>query len=143
MEGSLSLEGVGGNPFPITTVPFTLNTTVKPPLLVDGVNNFYACNSNPAGFCLTDEDGNGGSMWQGAEFCGLQAGDYEFNYIPIAAPSATWEPATPGVQTNVFSLSGAVVGGTSIPTAPQWALILLSIALGAFGVGVLRRRNAA
>ena len=50
-EGSFNLVGINGNPFPSTTVPFSLTTGTKPPLLVDGVNNFFACNRLPNSFC--------------------------------------------------------------------------------------------
>ena len=145
-EGSFNLVGINGNPYPSTTVPFSLSVGVKPPLLIDGTNNFFACNRLPNGLCPTDEDASGGSKWQGVQFTGLQAGDYRFTYIPIVNPSADWAPATQGVQTNTLSLSGAVVGrggpAADIPTLSEWALILLSIAVALVGFGVSRRRRS-
>jgi len=105
LEGSFNLVGINGNTYPSTTVPFTLSTCTKPPLLVDGINNFFACSSNPNGFCATDEDASGGTKWQGVTMTGLQAGEYQFTYIPIANPSADWEPATPGVLSNTFVIT--------------------------------------
>lgn len=143
-EGSFNLVGINANPYPSTTVPFSLSVGVKPPLLIDGVNNFFACNRLPTSFCPTDEDAQGGTKWQGVTFSNLQPGDYRFTYMPIVNPSADWAPATPGVQTNTLTLTGAVVGGavvvTDIPTLSEWSLILLSLLLGATAVFVLRRR---
>lgn len=135
-EGSFNLIGINGNPFPSTTVPFNLSTGIKPPLLVDGVNNFYACNRLPNSFCPTDEDNNGGSKWQGVTFTGLAAGDYRFTYIPIANPSADWAPATEGVRSNSITLSGVIVGGppvaSDIPTLNPAMLALLAFAVAGF-----------
>ena len=143
-EGSFNLVGINANPYPSTTVPFSLTTGTKPPLLVDGVNNFYACNRLPNSFCPTDEDQTGGTKWQGVQFCGLQAGDYRFTYIPIAQPSADWDPATPGVQTNTLTLTGVIVGGpasaSDIPTLSEWAMILLMTLLAGAAYLRLRRR---
>lgn len=144
-EGSFNLVGINGNPYPSTTVPFSLSVGVKPPLLIDGTNNFFACNRLPNGLCPTDEDAQGGSKWQGVQFTGLQAGDYRFTYIPIANPSADWASATPGVNSNTLTLSGAVVGGpppaTDIPTLSEWTLILLGGLVALFGIGRLSRRR--
>ena len=143
-EGSFNLVGINGNPYPSTTVPFTLTTGTKPPLLIDGVNNFFACNRLPNSFCPTDEDMTGGSKWQGVLFTGLQAGDYRFTYIPIQFPSADWDPATPGVQTNTLTLSGSIVGGppssTDIPTLSEWGMIIMMALLAGAAWFRLRRR---
>ena len=150
-EGSFNLVGLGGTPFPSTTVSFTLSAGClpgvalcpnKPAGLVDGVTNFYAC--SPDNLCATDVDSNGPvNKWQGVTFSGLTAGQYQFTYIPIANPSADWAPANTAVQTSVVTLSGAVVGGpapaTDIPTLSEWALILLATLMA--GMGVLYRRK--
>lgn len=139
-EGSFNLVGINGNPYPSTTVAFSLSVGVKPPLLIDGVNNFFACSRLPNSFCPTDEDNTGGTKWQGVTFTGLQAGDYRFTYIPIANPSADWDPATPGVQTNTITLTGTIVGGaTDVPTLSEWSLILLTLLLGTAALYGLRR----
>ena len=95
-EGSFNIVGVNGNPYPDTTVAFdqTFDGTgdVRPPGLVDGVNLFYGCDSN--GLCDTDEDNEGGDKWQGVTFTGLQAGDYQYSYIPAANPTADWRPSS-------------------------------------------------
>ncbi len=143
-EGSFNLVGINGNPYPSTTVPFSLSVGVKPPLLIDGVNNFFACNRLPNGLCPTDEDNTGGTKWQGVQFNNLTAGDYRFTYIPIVNPSADWAPATNGVQTNTLTLSGVVVGSgasTEIPTMSEWAMILMAILLAGSGYLFLRRRS--
>lgn len=143
-EGSFNLVGINGNPFPSTTVAFSLSVGVKPPLLIDGVNNFFACNVNPNGLCPTDVDQTGGTKWQGVQFNNLTAGDYRFTYIPIVNPSADWAPATNGVQTNTLSLSGVVVGSgasNEIPTMSEWAMILMALLLAGSGYLFLRRRS--
>lgn len=145
-EGSFNLVGINGNPYPSTTVPFALSVGTKPPLLVDGVNNFFACNRLMNGLCPTDEDATGGTHWQGVQFNNLVAGDYRFTYIPIANPSAHWAPATPGVLSNTLSLSGVVVGGPSgppaeIPTLSEWSLLLLALLLGTVAMYAVRRRG--
>lgn len=143
-EGSFNLVGINGNPFPSTTVPFNLSVGVKPPQLIDGTNNFFACNRLPNGLCPTDEDNSGGSKWQGVQFNNLQAGDYQFTYIPIANPSADWASATPGVNSNTLSLSGSIVNAAppaDIPTLSEWTLILLGGLVAVFGIGRLSRRR--
>jgi hypothetical protein len=83
----------------------------------------------------------GGTKWQGVTFNNLQAGDYQFTYIPIVNPSADWAPATPGVQSNSLTLTGVIVGAaTDIPTLSEWSLILLTLLLGTVALYVLRRR---
>jgi len=144
-EGSFNLVGINGNPYPSTTVAFSLTSGTKPPLLIDGVNNFFACNRLPNSFCPTDEDMSGGTKWQGVQFNNLIAGDYRFTYIEIANPSADWDSATPGVGTNTLTLTGVVVGGgpvtpSDIPTLSEWSLLLLTLLLGTVTVYVLRRR---
>jgi hypothetical protein len=120
LEGDFNLVGINGNTYPSTTVAFTLSTCTKPALLVDGVNNFYACTSNPNGFCATDEDAPPiGTKWQGVTMTGLTAGEYRFTYIPIANPSLDWTPATAGVLSNTF-----VITEEYIDDCPTDAVIL-------------------
>lgn len=139
-EGSLTLVGINGNPFPSTTVPFTLHTGTKPAGLDDGTTNFYATNAGP--LASTDVDNIGPvTSWQGVTFTGLQAGDYQFTYVPIASPSAHWDPWNDGILSNTVTISGALLGeATSIPTLSPTALILLSIAVALVGIGLSRRR---
>ncbi|MGE3298190.1 MAG: IPTL-CTERM sorting domain-containing protein [Porticoccaceae bacterium] len=139
-EGSLTLVGINGNPFPSTTVPFALHTGTKPTGLDDGTTNFYATNAGP--LAATDVDGLGPvTSWQGVTFTGLQAGDYQFTYVPIASPSAHWDPWNAGILSNTVTISGALLGGaTSIPTLSPTALILLIIAVALIGIGLSRRR---
>jgi hypothetical protein len=149
-EGSFNLVGINGTVYPSTTVSFNLsqgcttlipNCPQKPAGLVDGTNNFYAC---AAGLCNTDVDGNGPvGKWQGVQFNGLQAGTYQFTYIPIANPSADWAPANAAVQTSTVVLSGSIVNGTvnTVPTLSEWALILLALLVaGSTMIGLHRRR---
>jgi hypothetical protein len=143
-EGSLDLVGINGNSFPLTNTAFDLTSGTLPSGLIAGDNYFFACSSNPNGFCSTDEDQQGGNKWQGVEYCGLQPGDYQFTYIPIANPSQDWEPATPGVLSNVFSLDAAALGGggtQAVPTLSEWALIILSLAMALTAMVMLPRRR--
>lgn len=149
-EGSFNLVGINGNTYPSTTVAFNLSqgcTTFidpcpnKPAGLVDGTSNFYACT---AGLCNTDVDGNGPvDKWQGVQFTGLQAGTYRFTYIPIASPSADWNPANAAVQSSIVTLSGAIVNGTAtpVPTLSEWAMVLLALLIAGTTVITLRRRR--
>jgi hypothetical protein len=153
-EGSMQLEGVAPTVFAPTVVNFTLsagcspglpNCPNKPAGLIDGTTNFYACDAPPAGqtLCATDVDGDGPvNKWQGVTFNNLQAGTYRFTYLPIANPSADWEPANNAVRTNVVTLSGSIVSGVeaAIPTMSEWAMILMGLLLAGSAVTVLRRR---
>lgn len=137
-EGSLNLVGISGNPFPSTTVPFTLSSATKPVGLIDGTTNFYATNAGT--LAPTDVDGWCGCFsWQGVTFTGLQPGQYQFTYIPIASPSAHWAPLNAGVQTNSVTITQGQLGTADIPTLSEWSLILLTLLLGAAALYGLRR----
>ena len=150
LEGSLNLVGVGGNPFPSTTVAYTqlvgagtLSGGGKPAGLVDGVSNFYIPSTTGSGALVGTEAGFNASCpacgpvnhWQGVTFTGLGAGSYQFTYIAIANPSAEWTPLNSALN-GVFDLSG-VVQPSGVPDAGS-TLALLSMGLGVFGV--MRRR---
>lgn len=154
-EGSLSLEGVGGTVFGPTTNMFDLLTLSMPTGLIDGVTNFYA-GLGPVGTPgLADTEVPFNTIgcpacgpidhWQGVTFAGLTAGDYQFNYVPIANPSQEWTPWNDDLN-GIFTLTGAVVnpnpGGDGPGVVPLPAgLPLLLVGLGAFGI-VARRRKA-
>jgi fibronectin-binding autotransporter adhesin len=133
-EGSFNLVGINGNPFPSTTVPFTLNTGTKPAGLIDGTTNFYATNAGP--LAPTDVDGLCGCFsWQGVTFTGLQPGQYQFTYIPIANPSAHWAPWNAQVQTNSVTITQGLLGAVTIPTLGPAALALLALAIAGIAFG--------
>lgn len=125
-EGSLQLVG----PSMATTVAFTMVVTSKPGGLIDGTNNFY---SNAGGTALTGTPvaitGNGGSFngqasgvlgWQGVRFTGItRPGTYTFTYIPIANPTAEWNPINNAILTASFTLSAATLGTTFASLLPS------------------------
>jgi autotransporter-associated beta strand protein len=114
-EGSFSL--VGQDVTYTATVPFTLITSTKPTGLIDGDTNFYSDGSQ-----LTGVDTSGGIFaWQGVSFTDLVAGTYVFTYIPIATPTATWQPIDNIILSSQVTLTAAVLGGggSSTPAEPS------------------------
>ena len=124
-EGSLLLVG----PSVSTTVAFTMVVTNKPSGLIDGTTNFY---SNSAGTGLSGTpvpiSGSGGSFngqassvlgWQGVHFTGItRPGTYTFTYVPIANPTAEWNPISSGILTASFTLSALTLGTTFTSLLP-------------------------
>jgi uncharacterized protein YhjY with autotransporter beta-barrel domain len=124
-EGSLQLVG----PSISTTVAFTMLIATKPSGLIDGTTNFY---SNAAGTALTGTPvpiaHNGGSFnglassvlaWQGVQFTGItKPGTYTFTYIPIAVPTAQWNPISNAILTATFTLSAQTLGTTFTSLLP-------------------------
>lgn len=124
-EGSLQLVG----PSLATTVAFTMVVATKPGGLIDGTTNFY---SNSAGTGLSGTpvpiSGAGGSFngqassvvsWQGVRFTGItRPGTYTFTYIPIANPTAEWNPISNGILTASFTLSALTLGTTFTSLLP-------------------------
>lgn len=140
-EGTFNLVGINGNPYPSTTVSFTLSTGTKPAGLTDGTTNFYATNAGP--LSPTDVDNLCGCFsWQGVTFTGLSPGQYQFTYIPIANPSAHWDPWNAQVQTNVVTVTQGQLGGpVAIPTLSQWAMWVMASLLGLWGMVMLHKRK--
>ncbi len=152
-EGSLSLEGVNGNPYALTTVAFDLlagpGIAFKPSGLIDGVTNFYAPSiTDPNAALVGSEAGFNASCpacgpverWQGVTFVGLTAGDYQFTWIPIASPTAQWDIINNNLN-GIFSLGDSVVNGDTTPL--PGALPLFASGLGALGLIARRRKRKA
>ncbi len=148
-EGSLSLAGVLGNPFPLTQVAFNqvagVGVGLKPAGLVDGTTNFYIPNiSDPNAALVNTEAGFNASCpacgpvdrWQGVTFAGLTAGSYQFTWIPAANPTAQWDILNNNMN-GIFDLRG-VVNPTGAPDGGAaaalfgGALALLAVALRRF-----------
>lgn len=154
LEGSMNLVGVNGNTFASTTNPFTIGAGVgpnppfsggKPAGLVDGVTNFFSpCNTSNVPLLLVDPVCFGGvNHWQGALFTGLTAGDYQFNWTPIANPTAEWSPENPNMN-GIFTLGGVVIGCGG-PNQPACAVpvpaVLPLIGIGLFSMAMTLRRR--
>lgn len=127
-EGSFNLVGINGNPFPSTTVPFSLIANTKPVGLIDGTTNSYA-------------PGYGNSsvtVWQGAPFTNLVAGDYQFTYIPLGNPTANWAPIGPSILSGTVTVTQAALSGpTPVPEPSSLAMC----AVAACVIGAARRRR--
>lgn len=153
LEGSMNLVGVMGNPFPSTTVPFTILTCTgvacKPAGLVDGVNNFYTpdatiggsapLSGSEAGFLAGCPACGPTNHWQGAVFTGLGPGSYQFTWTPIANPSAEWSLFNTNMN-GIFDLTG-VIQPPGTPAIPEPSTILL-FGSGLIGLGAWRMRKA-
>ncbi len=147
-EGSFNLVGINGNTFPSTTVVFSLNAGFKPAGLVDGTTNFYADNANGlTPTCTIGVNACPGTVqtpgsWQGVTFNGLQVGQYQFTYIPIANPSAHWAPWNTAVQSSTVTITQGVLGVAAvIPTLDPAMLALMALVVAGLGVLVLRRMS--
>ena len=52
--------------------------------------------------------------WQGATFSGLSAGTYQFTYIPIAQPTATWQPVDSYILSSSIVLTSEFLSGGTL-----------------------------
>lgn len=123
-EGQLKLEGINGTNFDEQTVSFTTVVQEKPDGLNDGDNNFFTNGTVLVG--NFNESSYQGTIhaWQGVEFTDLNAGNYRFTYIPIAQPTATWDPWDDVILTSTVELTAEIVQGTPtgrfIPVANKY-----------------------
>lgn len=126
-EGSLNLVGINGNTFGSTTVAWSLTASTQSAGLVNNVTNFLDANYN----------GGFGDVrsWQGVNFTGLQAGDYQFTYVPIASPSAHWAPWSSNILSGTVSLNQEIV--QAVPEPAPLALF----GLGLLGLTIVRRKR--
>jgi hypothetical protein len=152
-EGSLSLQGVNGNPYALTTVVFNLlagpGIAFKPSGLIDGLTNFYIPDSgaspnaalvgSEAGFDAACPACGPVDRWQGVTFVGLSPGDYQFTWIPIAFPTAQWDILNRNMN-GVFTLDAGVVNPSPVPLPA--ALPLFASGLAALGLLARRKRKA-
>ncbi|QUM75782.1 PEP-CTERM sorting domain-containing protein [Moritella sp. 24] len=144
LEGSMTLEGINGTLFAATTLPFNMNTLVKPAGLIDGITNFFVTgNANQAGNPLSNDDtaylaicpGCGPvTAWQGVTFNGLTAGDYQFTYVPQANPTFDWRPWNDSLS-STLTLAGTVVN--PVPEPSMFGLLGLGLVL----LGIQRRKR--
>ena len=57
--------------------------------------------------------------WQGVHFTGItRPGTYTFTYVPIANPTAEWDPISSGILTASFTLSALTLGTTFTSLVP-------------------------
>ena len=114
-EGSIKLEGVDISYGPDTKA-FDLLEQTLPDGLVSGTNYFSSDGSQLIDF---DSSGEISYAWQGATFTGLSAGTYRFTYIPIANPTATWDPMDSVILSSTVTLSAAIL--VASPSGPSAA----------------------
>lgn len=105
-EGSLNVTGP--NDYDVTQ-EFTLVVQTKPEGLIDGETNFYSDGTQ----LVATPDPNGTFAWQGATLTELSEGTYTFTYIPIAVPTATWQPTDAIILSSSVFLDAAIVNGTT------------------------------
>jgi large repetitive protein len=128
MEGSIQLTCGGGFN---QTVPFTTLVSVRPAGLVAGTNYFYDAGyggevGSPL-FATTPTHTNGSLTgpvlsWQGVTFTNITyPGTCTFKYIPIAVPTAVWDPnGANGTLAGIGSGSFLLTEGLTITkTSPQ------------------------
>ena len=100
-EGSISLVGTSGVTYNQTQA-FSLLTSTEPAGLVPGVNYF---NSDGTSLIPYDPSNEESFTWQGATFTSLTSGTYQFTYIPIANPSADWDPMDSVILSSSITLT--------------------------------------
>ncbi len=108
-EGSIKLEAVSGSSYPTTTVAFNLLVNTQPSQLVKGTNYFTSNGSSLVAFSAAANS----YTWQGATFTGLSTGRYRFTYIPIAFPTANWDPKDSVILSSEFNITADLIAGSS------------------------------
>ena len=116
-EGSIQLLGISGVTYNQTQL-FSLLNTSTPSGLVSGENYFT---SNGSQLVAYGSNSQVSYAWQGATFTGLTAGTYQFTYIPIQNPTATWDPMDPIILSSTITLTDLFLnsGGSLIDLNPN------------------------
>lgn len=111
-EGSFHLVNPTTN-FDVTTA-FSMLVSVQPTGLVDGDTNFYA-NAASTTKQPTNVYGSAVLYWKGVSFTNLAPGTYTFTYIPIANPTAVWQPISNAILSSTVTLIRADLAGPAAP----------------------------
>lgn len=109
-EGSIQLQGINGTSYGPTVNPFTLLTQTSPAGLTPGVNYFASDGTTLVPYGQGSTQYSPSATWQGASAAGLAPGRYRFTYIPIATPSADWDPWDEIIRSAEINLSNAFFG---------------------------------
>ena len=115
-----------------------MNILGKPTGLNDGSNNYYA--SNGPGLLATNTLGLLVTGWQGVTISGLTAGDYMFEFIEQANPTADWAEWN-NTLNNIFTLKAGDIGGDPSPVPLPEAFPLYGAGLVLLGFMVWRKRR--
>jgi hypothetical protein len=140
VEGGMNLVGVNGNTFASTTFAFNQLVSVRPTGLVDGTTNFFVQGAggntplvgNPSSW-LAVYPTLPVNHWQGVTFTGLDAGDYQFTWMPLGSPSAEWSPWSTSMN-GIFTLGSSVVTGNGVPDGGSTVALLGLALLGVIGL---------
>jgi len=148
-EGSLRLSGQNATVYGPTTTLFDLNSLVQPAGLTDGVNYFHVSGSSgTTGFPLVDSYDASGyksccgpvTAWQGVTVSGLSAGDYMFEFIEQANPTADWTEWNDSLN-SIFTLKAGDIGGGPSAVPLPAALPLYGAGLALLGFMGWRKRR--
>lgn len=112
-EGSIKLEAVSGSSYVTTTQLFNMLSATQPNRLINGINYFT---SNGTALVAWGA-GRNSYTWQGATFTGLTTGRYRFTYMPIANPTANWNPMDSVILSSEFDITADLIASSGPSTA--------------------------